>query len=609
MKSRPLFRNLIGITLLALSALSSARSQTRQDPSGRGPGPAILVPAQGVLYFVNTTSDTVVAGACANGQANCSLRGAIQAANSHPGEDGIDISLPTGSIINLSAALPDITESVSIAGPGPNLVTVRRNTAGTYRIFNVTAGPTSISGLTISNGVATTGGGINKTSSALTITNCVFLGNVAQNGGGIYNGGGTLNVTNCAFTNNGADATGGGIANDFFGTLNVIGSTFTGNIANNGNPSASGGAAIGNGNLNSSSGGFANVTNCTITGNTAIQGGGISTVAAFAGGALTVTNSTIVRNFSSGSNGGGISSDSSGPVNIKNTMVALSTGTRDVNGIFVSSGFNLIGKVDGSTGFTAPTDQTGTIAAPLDPKIDPAGLQNNGGPTQTIVLQSGSPAIDKGTSGGLTGNLTTDQRGSGFPRTIDYPVAPNAPGGDGADIGAVEFGGSLVPISVSRKMHGAAIFDMDLPQIATAGVECRTGGAANNHQAIVNFPGPVTVTNASVTTGTGSVSNFVVNGSQVTVNLAAVANAQTIALTLFGVSNGTIIGNVSVPMGLLLGDTNGNGTVNATDVGQAKAQSGQPVTAANFRNDVNVNGSINATDIGQVKTQSGAALP
>ncbi len=591
------------ITLL-LAAISVLMPAPRELIAGTP------LPSQGgVLYFINTTSDTVVAGACSNGLANCSLRGAIQAANSHVGSDGIEVDLPAGSIINLTAALPDITESVSVAGPGANLVTVRRNTGGNYRIFNVTAGPTSISGLTISNGTGTAGGGINKNSGALTVTNCVFLGNFAQNGGGLNNSGGTLTVTNCTFANNGADGRGGGLANNFFGTVNVVGSTFTGNIANNGDPNASGGGAISNGDLNSSSGGFLNVTNCTISGNTAIQGGGISTVAAFAGGALTVTNSTIVGNASSGSNGGGIHSDSSGAVNVKSSIVALSTNTRDVDGIFASGGFNLIGRTDGSTGFTAATDLTGTVLAPLDPKLDPSGLQNAGGATQTIALRSGSPAIDKGTSSGLTGSLTTDQRGSGFPRKIDYPVALNASGGDGTDIGAFEFGGPLVPISVSQKMHGTAFFEVDLPQIGPAGIECRSGGAANNHQALLNFSGPVTVTSASVSTGTGSVSNFSVNGPQVTVNLAAVANAQTIFLTLFGVSDGTNMGNVSVPMAVLLGDTTSNRTVNASDIGQTKANSGQPVTPATFRADVTVSGSINASDIGLVKSAAGTALP
>jgi len=49
--------------------------------------------------------------------------------------------------------------------------------------------------------------------------------------------------------------------------------------------------------------------------------------------------------------------------------------------------------------------------------------------------------------------------------------------------------------------------------------------------------------------------------------------------------------------------------VNATDVGQTKAQSGQPVTGANFRQDMTPNGNINASDIGLVKSQSGQSLP
>ena len=85
------------------------------------------------------------------------------------------------------------------------------------------------------------------------------------------------------------------------------------------------------------------------------------------------------------------------------------------------------------------TDKKGTIAAPFNPKFDLKGLRNNGGPTQTIALQTSSPAVDKGSSVVLTGNLTTDQRGAGFPRTVDKSVA-NANGGDGTDIGAFELG-------------------------------------------------------------------------------------------------------------------------------------------------------------------------
>jgi hypothetical protein len=90
--------------------------------------------------------------------------------------------------------------------------------------------------------------------------------------------------------------------------------------------------------------------------------------------------------------------------------------------------------VDGGTGFNQPTDQAGAVGAPLDPKLDPAGLNDNGGPTQTIALLCTSPAIDKGSGAGLT----TDQRGIGFPRTFDDSSIPNATGGDGTDIGASE---------------------------------------------------------------------------------------------------------------------------------------------------------------------------
>src|SRR6185369_4632322 len=123
-------------------------------------------------------------------------------------------------------------------------------------------------------------------------------------------------------------------------------------------------------------------------------------------------NSTIVGNQTGassacgcGSNGGGVNLDFFGSdgafksVIIANNTAGSGGSGPDVAGFYyISEGYNLIGKTDGSTGFTDPTDQTGTIATPLDPKMDPAGLQNNGGPTRTIKLQGNSPALDKGIS-------------------------------------------------------------------------------------------------------------------------------------------------------------------------------------------------------------------
>lgn len=163
---------------------------------------------------------------------------------------------------------------------------------------------------------------------------------------------------------------------------------------------------------------------------------------------------------------------------------------------------------------------------------------------------------------------------------------------------------------VSRKLHSGMPFDVVLPLTGNPGVECRSGGGSNAHQVVFTFAAPVTFSGASVTSGTGSVLTSSGTGTNtITVDLTGVSNAQTVSVTLANVSNGSASGNVVVPLGVLLGDTNGNRVVTASDIGQVKSQSGQSATAANFRNDVNTSGSINASDIGQVKTQSGTSLP
>jgi hypothetical protein len=168
-----------------------------------------------------------------------------------------------------------------------------------------------------------------------------------------------------------------------------------------------------------------------------------------------------------------------------------------------------------------------------------------------------------------------------------------------------------VPTSVvSRKLHSGAPFDINLPLTGNSGIECRSGGATNDYQVVFTFPSSVTFTNASVTAGTGSVSSSSGSGTTtVTVNLTGVTNAQRIMVTLFGVNDGMSTGDVGVQMGVLIGDTNGNGTVNASDVSQTKGRIGQTLSATNFRSDVNANGSINAGDVGLVKSKVGTALP
>ena len=90
------------------------------------------------------------------------------------------------------------------------------------------------------------------------------------------------------------------------------------------------------------------------------------------------------------------------------------------------------------------------------------------------------------------------------------------------------------------------------------------------------------------------------------------AERPALTVTLNNVKDGfgQTLASVVVPMNVLLGDVNGNNMVNATDIGQVKAQSGaSPVTAANFRLDPTVDGSISATDVSMVKSAAGTVIP
>ncbi len=386
----------------------------------------VAVPMWATNLVVNSTADGTLAAL--NGNGTCDLREAVEAANTNAavgecvaGMAGMDtITFSVTGTIALTAGELVIDDALTITGPGANGLTISGSNLS--RVFTINGGVTAtIETLTIADGRAT--GGSTKV------------------GGGIANFSGTLNVINSTLSNNsasggGGDNFGGGIYN--IGTLNVINSTLSSN-------SASGDNSYNNGGGIANFSGTLNVINSTLSNNSASassstnKGGGIANFS----GTLNLTSSTLSNNFASGSSsnneGGGIASYG-GTVNAKNTIIAQNTASTgpDFNGTAISQGYNLIGKEDGSTGFTngVNQDQVGSIAMPLDPLLGP--LANNGGPTQTMALLPGSPALDKGISNGLP----TDQRG--FARTLDFPALANATGGDGTDIGAFEFGASAV---------------------------------------------------------------------------------------------------------------------------------------------------------------------
>ena len=182
----------------------------------------------------------------------------------------------TGAI-NLTSGELLLDKSVTINGPGANLLSVQRSAAaGNFRIFNITPSQViaTISGLTIANGNSPSDGGGISSTGALTMANCALSGNTTGSSGGGLVSSGPLTILNSTISANSATGGGGGglvIA----GTADMTNSTISGNSASELN------FGIGFGGGIHISAGTLTVTNSTITSNSAqFRGGGISTPAA-----------------------------------------------------------------------------------------------------------------------------------------------------------------------------------------------------------------------------------------------------------------------------------------------------------------------------------------
>lgn len=175
-----------------------------------------------------------------------SLRQAILLANNNPGPDIVDFAI-TGTITLTSGELA-ITDALTIIGPGAGKLTINGNYAS--RVFDIESTTVSMSGLTITNGVADTsavggsiGGAIRNTGGALTLSAVTLSNNVALGGtsggegGGIANvSGGQLTASGVTFNRNVATGScsgglGGGIYNDAISALSLSVSHVTRNIA------------------------------------------------------------------------------------------------------------------------------------------------------------------------------------------------------------------------------------------------------------------------------------------------------------------------------------------------------------------------------------------
>lgn len=172
-----------------------------------------------------------------------------------------------------------------------------------------------------------------------------------------------------------------------------------------------------------------------------------------------------------------------------------------------------------------------------------------------------------------------------------------------------------VPLSavVSRKTHSAAgTFDIDLSLAGSPGVECRSDGSGN-HSLVFTFATTLTsVGSASVTSGNGTVASSMIGSDthQYVVNLSCVTDAQILTVTLRDVtdSSGNFTAQISVPVGILLGDANGDGTVNSADAQLARNRSGSTAQQSSFRADCNLDGTINSADATIIRNRSGMSF-
>ncbi len=444
-----------------------------------------------VLYVAGGGSNA--ANACTNAGDPCAT--VSYALTQAAAGDTIDVS---GSVAD-NVVVPSSLTPLTIAGISTPAV-LSEGTVGSVLEIDPGAG-VIVEGVTIEGGAAFLGGGIENLGS-LSISDSTVSGNLAEGGGGIYNDGSlSLDATvisgNQAISTGSPAGVGGGIFN--LGTLTVDGSTISANsvvraggvnegagiydrggsvslagstVSSNSAQSAGGGLYVTDGSLEvdsstisgnnagSEGGGLysdspSTIAASTLSDNSAAVGGGVyttgtlaivsSTVAANSAGpagggientgTLSVFASTIAANMAPG--GGGAIANSGGGTSIGGSIVAGNTAPECVGSVTDDPGYNLEDDSADTCGFTGLTDVT------ANPDLQPLGQY--GGPTETMALQAGSPALDlilNPTPGLCPG---TDQRGVLRPQ------------GDDCDLGAFELATLTVQAPSPTITYGGAI--------------------------------------------------------------------------------------------------------------------------------------------------------
>jgi uncharacterized repeat protein (TIGR01451 family) len=361
----------------------------------------LIVPAgaQAATLTVTRTDDPAKA-TCT--PASCSLRAAVAQADTDGAND--TIVLPAGSyqLTGAAGGALSIDASMTIAGAGARSTTILP--APTDQLFRVEGGSVALDDLTLTGSTASTSGGVVEVtgSAGLTLLRDTLSNNdvlISSNwsGGAIYDGStGQLLIESSTFSDN-TGYNGGAIETG--APTTIVNSTFTGNHA---------GSPIYNG-----------------------DAGAIEALST-----LKLTNDTIVGNecFNGSGCGGGVSVSTAA---VADTIIAEN-----------KSNEGTLTNCDGTLTITGPDLEDGTECGfttggskQAKPKLGP--LADNGGPTETMLPESGSPAIDAGTNATCA---THDQRGG---------VRP-APGGGPCDIGAVEVN-SLADLAITGSVSTTSV--------------------------------------------------------------------------------------------------------------------------------------------------------
>ncbi len=375
------------------------------------------------------------------------------------------ITITSTKVISANTIIDATGQSVTISG------------ANAVRCFEVLPGVTlDLINLTVANcrSASTTGGGVQvQNLGTLNITSSTFSNNSAfTGGGGVYSAGGTVNVTASTFSGNHVNFHGAGIRSN--GTLMVSNSVFTTNTTGDGgNVGIGAGIFVETGtatvntttfsnNTASNSGGAitngatVTITNSTFNNNVGNNlGGGNGAGAIDNVGMLIIANSTFANN-STGTQGGAIRNANASTVDVTNSTFSGNSapsggvifqvvgGTATFKNTILAnspSGGNCAGSpiIDGGNNLQFPGTTCGITIPSADPMLGP--LANNGGPTQTMSLNPGSPAIDAGNNvlcaAPPVNNM--DQRGVARPQDGNGDSIPVC------DIGAYEVAAVVVP--------------------------------------------------------------------------------------------------------------------------------------------------------------------